>query len=175
MDNHIYLAHHGIKGMKWGVRRFQNADGSLTSAGAKRYSDDQFKRDSSVYGRSGAKRIQKRVEKKGESVSGARSEESRRIHAARRRATVLGTAGSAVGRAGGAIGGAALGFSGFNAVRLLLETRGDSILDDSRVAAGVTATVSAGMSTVGGMLGRDGGRAIGMLTGGYSPEMYRYE
>ena len=33
------LAHHGIKGQKWGVRRFQNADGSLTSAGRKRYDD----------------------------------------------------------------------------------------------------------------------------------------
>lgn len=32
-----YLAHHGIKGQRWGVRRFQNSDGSLTSAGAKRY------------------------------------------------------------------------------------------------------------------------------------------
>ncbi len=32
------LAHHGIKGMKWGVRRYQNADGTLTSAGKKRYS-----------------------------------------------------------------------------------------------------------------------------------------
>ena len=37
MSEHIYLAHHGIKGMKWGVRRFQNEDGSLTSAGKKRY------------------------------------------------------------------------------------------------------------------------------------------
>ncbi len=36
MNNHIYLAHHGIKGMKWGVRRFQNEDGSLTSAGKRR-------------------------------------------------------------------------------------------------------------------------------------------
>lgn len=31
------LYHHGIKGMKWGVRRFQKNDGTLTSAGKKRY------------------------------------------------------------------------------------------------------------------------------------------
>ena len=31
------LYHHGIKGQKWGVRRFQNEDGSLTPAGEKRY------------------------------------------------------------------------------------------------------------------------------------------
>lgn len=30
------LYHHGIKGMKWGVRRYQNKDGSLTAAGKKR-------------------------------------------------------------------------------------------------------------------------------------------
>lgn len=34
-----YLAHHGIKGQKWGVRRFQNLDGSLTPAGKKRYGE----------------------------------------------------------------------------------------------------------------------------------------
>ena len=31
------LEHHGIKGMRWGVRRYQNQDGSLTSAGKQRY------------------------------------------------------------------------------------------------------------------------------------------
>lgn len=32
-----YLAHYGIKGQKWGVRRFQNEDGSYTVAGKERY------------------------------------------------------------------------------------------------------------------------------------------
>lgn len=31
-----YIAHHGVKGMKWGVRRYQNEDGSLTAKGLKR-------------------------------------------------------------------------------------------------------------------------------------------
>lgn len=36
----LYLAHHGIVGMKWGVRRYQNPDGSLTAAGKLRYAPD---------------------------------------------------------------------------------------------------------------------------------------
>lgn len=34
------LYHHGIKGQKWGVRRYQNEDGSLTPEGMKRYGVD---------------------------------------------------------------------------------------------------------------------------------------
>lgn len=35
------LMHFGIKGQKWGVRRFQNKDGSITPKGKKRYEDDE--------------------------------------------------------------------------------------------------------------------------------------
>lgn len=39
------IKHHGIKGQKWGVRRYQNADGSLTAAGKKRYgTSENFER-----------------------------------------------------------------------------------------------------------------------------------
>lgn len=38
MEDLNVLAHYGVLGMKWGVRRFQNKNGTLTSAGKKRYS-----------------------------------------------------------------------------------------------------------------------------------------
>lgn len=46
-----YLYHHGIKGMKWGVRRFRKTDGSLTAEGRRRYNEDGGEQPRKVNGK----------------------------------------------------------------------------------------------------------------------------
>ena len=65
------LQHYGILGMKWGVRRYQNADGSYTSLGKKRrksdgYSEDyksaHTKRDTRTMSNSELKKVNERLQ-----------------------------------------------------------------------------------------------------------------
>lgn len=49
------LQHHGIKGMRWGVRRYQNKDGSLTDEGRRRASGEQSVNSSSNKSKESAK------------------------------------------------------------------------------------------------------------------------
>lgn len=44
-----YIQHHGVKGQRWGVRRYQNKDGSLTAAGKKKRSTSEIVKDARKY------------------------------------------------------------------------------------------------------------------------------
>ena len=75
MTDSLYLVHHGIKGQKWGVRRFRNEDGTLTDAGKQRYKSDidSGHRDASTGSltKEGRKTINNTSENYNKAISGA--------------------------------------------------------------------------------------------------------
>lgn len=74
--NYSYeLYHHGIKGQKWGIRRYQNEDGSLTEAGKKKQLMSEYRSARKDY-RSSELRYRKaaREDKKAQSRTSSREE-----------------------------------------------------------------------------------------------------
>ena len=53
----VYLVHHGIKGQKWGVRRYQNEDGTYTAAGKRRYKGSEDYANSKTLQKKGIKNL----------------------------------------------------------------------------------------------------------------------
>ena len=164
-SNELY--HHGIKGQRWGVRRYRNQDGSLTYAGKKRYgsasvdySKQQYDRDRQMYGGLAARRINRQT-LRGRQVSAARSKEARRLDSTSIVARTSGQLGKTVGAAAGGIGG------------YLFAKKYLSGIGDRTLAEIISASVGMASAYVGGVLGKYSNISIGMLAGGYSPNKYR--
>lgn len=155
MDYNNYLAHHGVKGMKWGIRKNRyNAN----------YTTEQRSRDRSVYGRGGVRRINRSMNR-GTPISGARSKEADRIYNARK-----------VARVAGLVTGAALiGVVAYKNRDLGMKV-GSAIIrhtgSKTLAAAGIGVSSFAAVN-VANQLGRYGGESIAMLMQGYSPTKRR--
>lgn len=54
------LEHHGILGQKWGVRRYQNKDGTLTSLGKKRWTESRYRNSDDTLTESGEKHLEEK-------------------------------------------------------------------------------------------------------------------
>lgn len=150
------LYHHGVKGMKWGVRNSKNAPNS-------KYSTDQRIRDENVYGKSSVKRIN-RTMNEGAGIQAARSREATRLNSTRRTAVTAGSVGSVAGKVGGAL-------VGYKAATMVLNKYGTG---DFMVDSLVKATIVYGSARAGDTMGRHGGQSVAMIAGGYKPGKFRY-
>lgn len=68
------LYHYGVKGMKWGVRRYEKYDGSYTRAGVKRFNDSLSKYEKADARYKDAKSNYKNAKKSGTSTEGYKTE-----------------------------------------------------------------------------------------------------
>lgn len=172
MEYDDYLEHYGVKGMKWGKGKGnRNAN----------YSDDQMRRDSQVYGKRGAKRINANMNK-GDSVSTARSvEKTRRDTVQSKAVDIRGrtetarklkqTVGAAVGAAaGGASAGKVMTGLGKLATSNVGQKTLTKITNDPIASAKLGASVNAVMSNKEyRKYASVGGAAVGGMMGAGAP------
>lgn len=165
-----YLAHHGIKGQRWGVRRFQNEDGTYTAKGRNRrnenYSDKQYGRDKQVYGTLGARRINRNMNK-GDMISTARSKEAERINKFRE-------AGKYAGKVSSVAVGVAT-YLGTDKIKSILNKKTnykyDKLLGNNSPYAPI---IDLGAASIAASMSYKLGQGVTMATGGYSPSKFRY-
>lgn len=180
MTNELY--HYGIKNQRWGTRRFQYEDGTLTPEGKERYrkySESQRAQDRRMYSKGAEKRIEKRISE-GEGIKGARSEEANRIERYREASKTNAKIGKVVGAAG--FGAAAV--AGELYVKNILKSQVVTDNTINRFIKNNSKAFNLGVNIAGPAIivaaaatGREIGGKVGkggtMMVGGYKPEQSR--
>ena len=155
--------HYGVKGMRWGRRKQQRASG---------YTDKQYNQDKAVYGKGGAKRINKRMLSDNYGLRGARSAEATMHNAAVKKSKAGAKAGAKIGGytglAAGYLAGSTVQKAGTIAVAAITKNRNLSYIAYSALGSidGRTA-IAMGSAAVGAAIGKNAGRTIPLATKGY--------
>lgn len=127
-----FLCHYGILGMKWGIRRYQNKDGSLTSAGKAHYgvgnTRDLAKTHAGLRRRLASGKVAMNLVNKA-SVAGMYGVSTAGI-AAGAAAGLATTGGNPVGLTVGSLGGGALGIAGAKAIGYVGQKRLNKLNDE---------------------------------------------
>lgn len=131
-NEYSYLCHYGILGMKWGIRRYQNKDGSLTAAGKEHYATgktrDLAKTHAGLRRRINAGKVAAKVVRKA-SVAGMYGSMAVGTGAGAAAGLAV-TAGNPVGLTVGTLGGGALGSAGAKAIAYAGQKRLNKLNDE---------------------------------------------
>ena len=169
MEDEYVLVHHGIKGMKWGIRK-KNLDNP-------NYDSQQRKRDKQIYGSRGVRRINKSMNK-GNRISVARGTEKTKKDSVRGKSKYVRQGGKVVGAGVGALGGLVASkyirqaASSKKVQKIMGELLGDdvgAIVSAALTSPTVTFAAAAGAAKVGNMISGDIAVSTWERGHGYNP------